>query len=172
MVTHMTVLGSTLISSMYVIRTLNNDKLDSEKRKTLAINDGLTWAVSTVGAYLLDAKLANWWEDVTRRFVANYLKNNPNEKNTTELGDWDVTKLNEMLRKNNCKNVRDFNLDFIKNPKLTTYIDGMGVLKTVFVFGMVYRYIVPTLIMKPANKLGAYINAKKAEKQNNQNPKM
>ena len=59
MTTHMSALGSTLISGMYTIRTLQNDKLDPEKRKTLAINDVLTWGLSTAGSYLIDAKLAN-----------------------------------------------------------------------------------------------------------------
>ena len=71
MTTHMSVIGSTLISGMYVFRTLTNDKLDEKKRKTLAINDALTWGVSTAGMYLADAKLAKWWENVTTRFAAN-----------------------------------------------------------------------------------------------------
>ena len=54
MTAHMSALGSTLISGMYIVKTLENDKLDPEKRKTLAINDGLTWLISTGCAYGLD----------------------------------------------------------------------------------------------------------------------
>ena len=66
-------------------------------------------------------------------------------------------------------NIRDFNLDVLKNKRLTTLIDGMGILKSLFVFGMVYRYIVPVMVMKPANKIGAYIHKKNAEKAQAQN---
>ena len=53
---HLIVLGSTLLSGFYVAKTINNKDMDKEKRKTLAINQGLTWAVSTAMAYTFD----NW----------------------------------------------------------------------------------------------------------------
>ncbi len=206
MTTHMSAIGATLISGMYTIRTLQNDKLDPEKRKTLALNDVMTWGLSTAGSYFLDSKLANWWDGVTTRFAANYLLDNPRAKRTRTFGEWDSKNINQFMqdwyvRKNNridklnkkiedsladgsykglrkpnlhhvkaedaipYKNIRDFNLDVLKNKRLTTLIDGMGVLKSLFVFGMVYRYIVPVLVMKPANKIGAYIHKKNAEKE-------
>ncbi len=197
MTTHMSALGSTLISGMYIVRTLQNDKLDVEKRKTLALNDLMVWALSTLGAYFMDAKLGNWWNGVTTRFTANYLMDNKKAKRVRTLGDWDPANINDMMNnwheKVNAridkineaikspdykgarkplekveaaayKNVRDFNLDVLKNRKLTTLIDGMGVLKSLFVFGMVYRYIVPVLVMKPANMIGNYYHKKQAEK--------
>lgn len=200
MTTHMSALGSTLISGMYAIRTLENDKLDPEKRKTLAINDVLTWGVSTLMAYTVDAKLGKWWEGVTTRFTANYLLDNKKAKRISTLGDWNpkdlkfmmanwsdsvnarIDKINERIaspeykggrkqlqkiEKQVYKNVRDFNLDVLKNRKLTTLIDGMGVLKSLFVFGMVYRYVVPVLVMKPANLIGQYIHNKKAAQNEN-----
>ena len=250
MTTHMSALGATLISGMYTVRTLQNDKLDPEKRKTLAINDVLTWGLSTAGSYLIDAKLANWWEGVTTRFAANYIDSKPEAKNAELLGDWDPKKINQMLQdapqiandrinemkaklspeefedwlinkarmtkddlvdipeqltakaymaakktfkdapeklnewisksghtkeslekitKTVTKGVRDLNLDFLRDRRLTTLIDGMGVLKSLFVFGMVYRYLVPVLVMKPANKIGAYMHKKNAEKATEQN---
>ncbi len=210
MTTHMSAIGATLISGMYTVRTLQNDKLDPEKRKTLALNDVLTWMISTAGSYLADNKLANWWDGVTTRFVANYILDNPKAKRARTFGDWDPKHLNEFmgnwfdikneridrlnekikksledgsykgLRRPNLKhvdaemavpykNIRDFNLDVLKNKRLTTLIDGMGVLKSLFVFGMVYRYVVPVLVMKPANKIGAWIHKKNAEKENIQN---
>ncbi len=199
MTTHMSALGSTLISGMYVVKTLENDKLDQEKRKTLAINDVLTWGISTLGAYFLDAKLADRWENVTTRFTANYLLDNQKAKRVSTLGDWNpkdirfmmgnwselvnarIDKINEKIKSPEYKggrkliqkvekqaytSVRDFNLDVLKNRKLTTLIDGMGVLKSLFVFGMVYRYVVPVLVMKPANWIGQYIHNKKAAQNN------
>ena len=251
MTTHMSALGATLISGMYTVRTLQNDKLDPEKRKTLAINDVLTWGLSTAGSYFLDAKLANWWEGVTTRFAANYVDSKPDAKNIELLGDWDAknihqimedapqianAKINEMkaklspeefaiwlkdkarmtqddlvdipeqilgksyvkakkmfkdapekltewvkqsghskeelekMTKTITKGVRDLNLDFLRDRRLTTLIDGMGVLKSLFVFGMVYRYLVPVLVMKPANMIGAYMHKKNAAKAEGQTP--
>jgi len=287
MTTHMSALGSTLISGMYVIRTLENDKLDPQRRKTLAINDFLTWGISTAGAYWLDAKLGNLCDKATTRFAANYLLDNPKARQQDILGEWHPKDLREMMKnwadhvkpdskegqellekmskeaykgvvfqvenagaesaetlkpmlkiwldnmkpdskesqalikelgeenfkkltagfdkigadlqpmitklkpmlldwvknvepasaeglnfvkklgKLSYKNIRDFNLDILKDPKLTTQIDGIGVLKSLFVFGMVYRYIVPVLVMKPANFIGNYIHKKNAEKAQN-----
>lgn len=206
MTTHMSAVGATLISGMYAIRTLQNDKLDSQKRKTLALNDVMTWGISTAGSYLIDSKLANWWDGVTTRFAANYMLDNPKAKRMGTFGNWNPKNINHFMekwyiaknrkidlfnrkiaaslendsykgaRKPNLKhikledaipykNIRDFNLDVLKNKRLTTLIDGMGVLKSLFVFGMVYRYIVPVLVMKPANKIGAYMHKKKEQEQ-------
>jgi hypothetical protein len=195
MTTHMSALGSTLISGMYAIRTLQNDKLDPEKKKTLALNDVLTWGISTLGAYFLDAKLGDKCEHLTKRFVANYLLDHPNVKREGTLGKWAPKDIGTMMQKwpelmnaridrinakisspdykgartliqhveaGKSSNIRDFNLDVLKNKRLTTLIDGIGVLKSLFVFGMVYRYVVPVLVMKPANIIGQYIHNKKA----------
>ena len=193
MTTHMSALGSTLISGMYVMRTLQNDKLDPEKRKTLAINDGLTWVLSTAGAYLLDSKLGNLCDKATTRFAANYLLDNPDARRVDLFGEWNPKDLKQMMKEwykhvkpesaegkkliselgeKAYSNIRDFNLDILKNKKLTTQIDGIGVLKSLFVFGMVYRYIVPVLVMKPANYIGRKIHENKAQaEQQKQEPK-
>ena len=186
MTTHMSALGSTLISGMYVMRTLQNDKLDPEKRKTLAINDGLTWVLSTAGAYLLDSKLGNLCDKATTRFAANYLLDNPEARRADLFGEWNPKDLKQMMAEwykhvkpeseegqklireigeKAYKNIREFNLDILKNKKLTTQIDGIGVLKSLFVFGMVYRYIVPVLVMKPANYIGRKMHEKKAQQE-------
>ena len=86
MTTHMSALGSTLISGMYVVKTLENDKLDPEKRKTLAINDVLTWGISTACAYLLDAKLGSACDKATTRAIANHLLKDPELKRKDLFG--------------------------------------------------------------------------------------
>src|SRR5574344_3159954 len=48
---HLIVLGSTILSGFYVLKTLNNKQMDEKKRKTLAVNQGLVWLASTVMAY-------------------------------------------------------------------------------------------------------------------------
>lgn len=164
MTTHMSALGSTLISGMYIARTLENDKLDPQKRKTLALNDFMVWGISTLCAYFLDSKLAHWWNNVTTRFTAVYIQKHPEIKKENILGSWNAAELRKKMKEKKCDNVRDFNLDYLKNKNLTTYIDGMSVLKSLFVFGMVYRYVVPVLVMKPANMIGNYYHKKQEEK--------
>ena len=185
MTAHMSALGSTLISGMYVVKTLENDKLDPEKRKTLAINDGLTWLISTGCAYGLDGWLAKKCNNATTRAVANYLNNNPASKKTEIFGDWDPKNLKIMMKEwykhvkpdskegqkllqelgnQSYSNIRDFNLDVLKDIKITHQIDGLSAMKSLFVFGMVYRYLVPVLVMKPANWIGNYFHDKKAQK--------
>ena len=185
MTAHMSALGSTLISGMYVVKTLENDKLDPEKRKTLAINDGLTWLISTGCAYGLDGWLGERCSNAITRAVANYLHNNPASKKTEIFGDWDPKNLKIMMKEwykhvkpdskegqkllqelgnQSYSNIRDFNLDVLKDIKITHQIDGLSAMKSLFVFGMVYRYLVPVLVMKPANWIGNYVHAKKAQK--------
>lgn len=247
MTTHMAAIGATLISGMYTVKTLKNDKLDPEKRKTLALNDVMTWGISTAGSYFLDNRLGNWCDKLTTRFVANYVDTKLDAKNIELLGDWNPkniyqviedaprmaqNRINEMkaklspddfvqwlskarlnmddlsdisdqllykdylkqkkildpealkqwlksvgtneealnkMSKSVTKSISDLNLDFLRDKRLTTLIDGFGVLKSLFVFGMVYRYIVPVMVMKPANKIGAFIHKKNAEKEQAQN---
>ena len=204
MTKHMAALGATLISGMYIVRTLQNDKLDKEKRKTLAINDAMTWAISTAGAYTFDKALGKMCDKLTTRYAANYFLKHPEARNVELLGDWkpenieEVLKtaketalskyaemkgklnpeeLKEWLKKVNMKenhfeylkdfdmkSISDMNTQLLKNEKLDRRMRGIGVLKTLFVFGMVYRYIVPVLVMKPANWIGNYIHKKKEEK--------
>ena len=48
----------------------------------------------------------------------------------------------------------------------------MGIFKSLFIFGMIYRYVVPVVIMKPANKLGAKYNKSHAEKMDAENKRI
>lgn len=222
MTKHMAALGSTLISGMYTVKTLQNDQLDPDRRKTLALNDILTWAISTIGAYTIDNALNKKWDDVTNRFTANYIKNNQDEiftnqdfqkilksisrkegikvedlnqhiiknyHNAIKTKDFDARNLNiymdaynkfvEKINKRisdlgskagkikpmeTISSIREFNLDVLKSRKLTTLIDGMTAFKSLIIFGFVYRYLVPVVVMKPANKLGAYMHKRREEK--------
>ena len=45
-------------------------------------------------------------------------------------------------------------------------ISGMGYLKSMLVFSLVYRYIVPVMVTKPANKLcNMYLAHKESKKE-------
>jgi len=67
---HLIVLGSTLLSGFYVLKTLKNKQMDEDKRKTLAVNQGLTWALSTAMAYTFDGwGKARFDEKVINKFL-------------------------------------------------------------------------------------------------------
>lgn len=65
---HLIVFGSTLLSGFYVLKTLQNKQLEDKKRKTLAINQGLTWALSTVLAYTFDIAVNDKFTSMVNKF--------------------------------------------------------------------------------------------------------
>lgn len=65
---HLIVFGSTLLSGFYVLKTLQNKQLEDKKRKTLAINQGLTWALSTVLAYSFDIAVNDKFTSLVNKF--------------------------------------------------------------------------------------------------------
>ncbi len=325
--------NSLIISTMYVVMTLQNDNLNHERRNTLALNDAMTYVASTVLAYLVDNKLTKQWDKVTHNYAATQLEMTPEEltkqieeaneklflkqirvneikkaneklpadvkvpvkqdidiliqnadmsldetaKNTLKnnvnnaitkansrlsknrqialLDDKDLkkivdksydvlnftenqkdykglydevkailSKLNEKLGDkkipmtediekaiqkantilssdaqiptiekikntlmktnellpNSSKitpekliaNAEDYTRDVIKTRELNFKIKGMGIVKSLFIFGMIYRYVVPVLIMKPANKLGAKYNKRNRMRIEEQNKRI
>lgn len=75
---HLTVAIATVISSTYVVKTLNNKKLERKKRTTLAINQGIVFGLSTLMGYTFD-KIVN---KKMNNFTDKYIKVNP----TTDTG--------------------------------------------------------------------------------------
>ena len=73
---HCLTIGSVITSGLYMQRTLTNKELDKDRKNTLAVNQGLTFAVSTVGAYALDKYVKGWWDNVTARFAGHLLGDN------------------------------------------------------------------------------------------------
>lgn len=82
---HLIVLGSTILSGFYILKTIKNKDLDEEKRKTLAINQGLTYAVSTAMAYTFD----NWLTKGYNKFIDNFKDaNKAMGKTSEEIDKW------------------------------------------------------------------------------------
>lgn len=67
---HLLTLGSTVLSGLYVIRTLTNKSLDEKKRNTLAINQGIVFGISTVMCYAVEGKMNSKIAEFTNRFEA------------------------------------------------------------------------------------------------------
>lgn len=61
LVSHLLTIGSIILSGLYINKTLHNDKLDPDKKRTLAINQASVWGVSTIMGYtfniLVDKKM-------------------------------------------------------------------------------------------------------------------
>ncbi len=65
---HLFVVGSAVLSSFYIGKTLNNDKMDKDKRRTLAINQGATFIISTILGYTVDKKMDKTVENFIKKY--------------------------------------------------------------------------------------------------------
>jgi len=140
---HLSAVIASTITLFYIKKTLENDKLDSKKRTTLAINQALVAIVSLLGSYKLEKIVAKpidgYDEIITKKvdgkkikekgkhiegFVDKFRKVNTEEINAEakniKLEDIDVKKLEleELLR---SKKIDDSQIEsLIKNPVLET----------------------------------------------------
>ena len=172
MVNHLNVASSAAISGMYIKKTLDNDKLDKDRRNTLAINQALVFAVSTAGSYLLDDSLGNWWNNtVTPKYAGVFLDEKDKMAEFIQKNK-EIRKFNKTASKDAKKDMlkvmdyvkKEINPDSIKLEKLNTRLKGMDVAKKLFIFATVYRYIAPILVTPMANRIGdRYLQYKKAK---------
>lgn len=170
-VDHMQVAGSVIISGMYMTQTLRNKDLDEDRKKTLAINQGLTFAVSTLGSYLIDSSLDSWWEKLTQKYASKQLGdsklsekianlNNPIIKGAEEKFGKSWKKLSKKQRPKLVDTLKYIE-DNVPNTGIEAKIRGMGVLKKLMVFGTVYRFLSPVAVTPLASMLGNKLTAKK-----------
>lgn len=75
LIQHLTAFTGLILSGFYIQKTLENKKLDKDKRKTLAINQALVCAISTLGGYTID----HWLGASVERFSNKFMKINANE---------------------------------------------------------------------------------------------
>lgn len=169
---HFLAVGSAITSGMYMYKTVTNDKLDKDRKNTLAVNQFLTFVLSTAGAYLIDGSLSNWWQKQTARYAAATFKDKTiltdfvKEAKDAKIKNKEIKLFNKTAAEADKKDLISLKAEnFIKN-RLSNYIvdekeqkifmnrvKGMGFLKSMLVFAMVYRYIVPVAVTKPANML-------------------
>ena len=196
---HFLAIGSLITSGMYIYKTLTMDeeKMDKDRKKTLAVNQFLTFVLSTAGAYMLESSLSDWWSKLTVRYAANQCKDEKlslvdefkkeiaQAKKDNEKIKLDNEALKAAAKKEGRKIVKEELTEYkkVKADKfleerigkylgtkdevdlLNKKIKGMGKLKTMLVFALVYRYIVPVEVTKPANILCEKYLAHKKEKQ-------
>ncbi len=163
-VDHMQVLGSTIISGMYMLQTLRNDKMDEDRKRTLAINQGLTFGFATLGSYVVDRSLDSWWEKLTVKYAEKQTGNKDLGKLIREQNSSIIKKAEETFGKSwkdiskkqrpKLVNTLKYVEDNLPNTGLESRLRGMSVLKKLIIFGSIYRFIVPVAVTPFANKLG------------------
>lgn len=178
---HTLTVGSLVTSGMYVQKTLTNKKdFDNDRKYTLAANQTLTFGLSTIGAYALDKYVKKWWSGVTERF-AGHLLNDKEFVNNFHAANDAIKASNDELLKAVKKGQKPMLKKFIgleefvkQHPSykaagksaenIISKINGMTALRTMIVFGFVYRFFVPVAVTKPTNKLcEIYLQNKKAK---------
>ena len=133
MTEHMATLGSILTSATYMYKTLNNKDLDSDKRKTLAVNQGLCCIIPTIGAYTVSKLLSKFKKNMEFDYCG--LK-----EQQIALGQ---------ISKEEAKVLKETFGDKLK---------GFNALTSLITFTLIYRYITPVAITPIANWIGRKLN--------------
>lgn len=133
MTEHMATLGSILTSATYMYKTLNNKDLDSDKRKTLAVNQGLCCIIPTIGAYTVSKLLSKFRKNAEYKYCG--LK-----EQQIALGQ---------ISKEEAKELKKTFGDKLK---------GFNALTQLITFTLIYRYVTPVVITPIANWIGRKLN--------------
>ena len=140
MTEHMATLGSVLTSATYMYKTLNNKDLDSDKRKTLAVNQGLCCVIPTIGAYTVSKLLSKFKKNAEYKYCG--LK-----EQQIALGQ---------ISKEEAKVLKETFGDKLK---------GFNALTSLITFTLIYRYLTPVLITPVANWIGRKLNGEDEKEQ-------
>ena len=162
-VKHFLAVGSVITSGMYMRQTYTNKKMDKDRRVTLTANQFFTLCLSTLGAYTMDDSIKDWWKGLHERYMrltanGNLLYDGMNSKNA------EIAAKNQTLAKefqipkyNIDRYISDYGKKHIPNAKELEKIAiksrGFNALRSILVFGFVYRFFVPLVVVKPTNLL-------------------
>lgn len=135
---HMMTLGSMITSSVYMTRTMQNKDLDPERKKTLAINQGLCFLIPTMAAYTVNRFLDKHIKEFEYR-VSNKMQH------ARDMAKFKGEKIPKFAQ--NMKNVK-----------------GIRILSSIGIFSLTYRYVTPVLVTPFANWLGDKLNKRKLAK--------
>ena len=134
MTEHMSALGSLITSSVYMYKTLTNDQLEKDNRGTLAINQGLCFAIPTYLAYKVNHTLSDKVKSVEYKFSGAM-------KGLVQQGKITDAEYKEFAK------------------KLPNRIKNVKTLASLATFTLTYRYVTPVLITPIANLVGRIIRA-------------
>lgn len=165
-VNHMQMLGSIIVSGMYMTQTLRNKEMDDDTKKKLSLNQALTWVAATAGAYWLDDFLAQTWDNkVSLNYAKKFLRDDDLAQKIAKHNEA-LKKAFEAQSKNAGKKFKpDTVLKYIsknvKNAALESDLKGLDVMKSLVIFGTIYRFISPVAVTPLANMIGDKFFAKK-----------
>ena len=185
-VNHMQSIGSIIVSGMYMSQTLRNQNMDDETKKKLSINQGLTWLAATLGAYGVDSVLDEIWDKhISLKHAAKFLydpenKEYNNIQNIHKKLIKDLEKYNEELKNAYDLKPAEEKRGFLglkkkfkpisatkyiekkfRNNALTNNLKGLDVIKSLVIFGTMYRFISPVAVTPIANLVGDKFFGKK-----------
>lgn len=176
---HCLTVGSAITSGLYMQRTYTNKNMDRDRRNTLVVNQGLTFLVSTAGAYGLDKYVKGGWDNITARFAGHLINDSGFYTNFKQQKEKAVKLLKEAKKNKTKAEIKMPNItkmikahDNFKSLKaedakyILNLLKGMSLLRTMIVFGFIYRFFVPVAVTKPANKLCEIYLKHKKEKEN------
>lgn len=131
---------STVLSSFYILQTLTNKNIESKNKKSLAINQGITWFIPTIGAIALDKPILK----VFKKLGDAFEKVNQGGKGEKYL-KWAQ------------KHYKDGDFAALKKGVARNAATGLC-------FAFMYRYITPVLATPLTKKITEKIQKKKEEK--------
>lgn len=173
-VDHMQAIGSYVISGMYMLQTIRNKDMDEDRRRTLAINQGLTLVASTAIAYLVSEKLVGPWnKHVSMKYASNKLNITPEKLEENLKAHQEKIKKIYIdkhpddigLKKFKKPNLIHYVKEGLENSNLAGKLKGLDVLKSLIIFGSVYRFFGPVAVTPVATWIGNKITGanKKAD---------
>lgn len=127
----MITVGSLIQSGVYVQQTLSNKDFQQDRKRTLAINQGLCFAVPTVAAYAVDNAIKNWVKSKEYRYAGW-------QERGIEMAQYEGKK------------------DLAKELKsgLGNRLKGVRILAGLATFTLIYRYATPVIVTPIANWIG------------------
>lgn len=130
-------LDSVILSSFYMFNTARNKKIKKEQKLPLIINQGLVFAVSSLGTLTIDKLLQNKIGVLKDAFKKLALK---------EFVDKSPAILEQ------------------ETKKIGITLKGLDTCKSLLIFGMIYRFFTPVFITPVANKVSEKIQHNKDAK--------
>jgi len=140
--THIATVSSIITSGLYAYRTVSNNKLDKDRRNTLAINQLLTLGVSILGSYTIDKALSNKWKNLQIKYAG------------AQLNDPKFYEKFKAQKEHKLYSYIGETFEYKKAEEIASRLNGFELLKKMVILSMVYRYLVPVLVTPIANKLG------------------
>lgn len=153
---HAVALESIYLTGCYMYNTKKSKNIPEKHKRPMMVNQALVSTLCTALAYTIDSKITKVFNKAKHIFTV---------ANVTKIAEEMKDKV--ALAKQSAKTAGDIS-NAMKLPLKTAsgMSNGISKLKSVLVFGFIYRYFSPVFITPIANRISEYID-KKADKKLN-----